>query len=385
MLTGIPQTRLNVPVLRNARPATPPQDSVKVPDRVEISSGAQEKRSPLRVAVSELLFWTRKLGLSLASPIAGLFGVGLGVSPARLTGAQSLHQKGIDGTGTRVAILDQGFTKFGAGDEDVLGVYETRSGQFQQGLKESTSDPIHEHVTRQKGISFHGNAMASIVTGEGLGLTGMAPGAEVIGISIVDEEKRLQPDLFLKGLQWVQENHREQNIKAVSASVNFWRPTDEQRELAAQVIKNLADEGVAVVVATGNRGPKAGSISFPADVPGVIGVGAYTPGLLPSSYDDRLERYSSRGGEGKPSPSLLAPGGDIFTKDNHGLVELTKGTSNAAPMVAGAIALLSQAYPEASLGQKVDALLSTAEPIYGDSQAEGRGALRLGEAFEKLA
>ncbi len=353
-------------------------------DSVSLSQSPEKPPSLPRKAVTEFLYWTRKLALSLAAPVAGLTGIGFGLSPARLTGASEFHALGIDGRGTRVAILDQGFTQFGAGSEDVLGVYEVRNGQFQEGLKRSGSDPVAELVTRQRGLSFHGNAMAAIVTGESLGLTGVAPGAEILGISVVDERGQLKPGLFLKGLEWVAENHQEQKIKAVSASVNYWAPTDEERQKTQELVAKLKSEGVAVVVAAGNRGPAEGTLTFPADVPGVVSVGAYTTGLMPSSWDDRVERYSGRGGSGKPGPTLLAPGGDIFTKDNHGMIELTKGTSNSAPMVAGAIALLSQAFPEASVDHKIEALTSTAQSIHGSSEVEGAGAMRLRKAFQVL-
>lgn len=308
----------------------------------------------------------------------------MGVSPAKLTGASELHKLGIDGKGTRVAVLDMNFTKFGAGDEDVLGVYRVRNRSFQKGLEKSKSDVVEEHATKKKGYSFHGNAMACIITGESTGLTGVAPGAEVIGVSVVDEQKKLQPDLFIEGLQWVLDNHQEQKINAVSASVNYFRPTPEQRERTAQLVDELKKAGVPVFVAAGNSGPREDSVLFPADVENVVAVGAYTQGWSGSNYDDRLDRYSSRGGAEKPGPQLIAPGGDMFTKDNHGIIQMTKGTSNSAPMTAASFALLSQAFPEADYEQKMWALYSTAQPLTGDSKKEGHGAMRVFEAYQSL-
>lgn len=352
-------------------------------DKVTLSEPAPET-SLGRKLVQGLAYWSRRIALNVAAIPAGLFGVGIGVSPARLTGATELHAEGIDGQGVRVAILDKSFTKFGAGSEDVLGVLTARDGTYQEGLKESKSDIVREIATKTKGMSFHGNAMANIITGEGLGMKGVAPAAEVVGVSIVDEKGVLQTELFVDGLQWVADNHKKQNIKAVSASVNYRNPTPEQREKAQKLVNKLKSEGVAVVVAAGNNGPKAGTVRFPADLESVVSVGASTPGWSGSLYDDRIERYSSRGGEGVPGPKMVAPGGEIFTKDNHGQVELTKGTSNSAPMVAGAIALLSQAYPEASVDSKVDALLDTAQPITGDADAEGHGLMMLAQAYDSL-
>ena len=142
---------------------------------------------------------------------------------------------------------------------------------------------------------------------------------------------------------------------------------------------------MAVVVAAGNRGPGPDSVMFPADLENVVSVGASTPGWLPGVWDDRIERYSSRGGEKLPGPTLLAPGGSVFTKDGHGSVELTSGSSNSAPMVAGAFALLTQGFPAANYEEKIDALTSTARPIKGEREGEGHGVMDLQGAYRKLS
>lgn len=384
MTHSITQNRsLLRPVGRPLRRSAREQESPATPqDQVSLSSSGGGLGAGLVRAIS---YWSRRLALSVAAIPAGLFGIGLGASPARLTGAHKLHQRGIDGRGVRVAILDKDFTQFGAGSEDVLGVARVRDGSFQQGLEKSKSDPIQELVTKQKGMSFHGNAMAGIVTGETFGMTGVAPGAEVIGVSIVDEKGVLETDLFVKGLQWVADNHQDQGIQVISASVNYRNPSTEQREKAQKLVNQLKSEGVAVVVAAGNDGPKEGTLKFPADLDNVIGVGATTPGWTNSLKDDRLERYSSRGGNGVPGPSLVAPAGLLFTKDNHGQVELTNGTSNGAPMVAAGWALLTQAFPEASWEQKREALLTTATPLIGRKDDEGHGLIQLEKAHQLLS
>lgn len=346
---------------------------------------SQPKKGFVRSAARELAFWSRKLAVSVASIPAALFGVGMGLSPAKLTGADKLHKMGIDGQGTKIAIMDMNFTKFGSGDEDVVGVYRVQDGAMEKGLKKSKADIVQEIATRQKGFSFHGNAMACIVTGESMGLTGVAPGAEVLGVSIVDQDKKLQPELFVDGLKWILENHEEQNITAVSASVNYFRPTDEQRKETQELVEQLKTAGIPVMVAAGNSGPGEDSIRFPADLENIVSLGAYTPGWSGSNYDDRLDRYSARGGPEKSGPKLIAPGGDIFTKDNHGGVELTKGTSNSPPMVSSSYALLTQAFPNATYDDKMSALFETAEPLTGDVKQEGFGALRLNAAYQKLA
>lgn len=338
-----------------------------------------------RVLIRESSYWARRIALGLVSPVAMLIGIGLGSSPAGLTGADQLHERGIDGRGVRVAIIDQGFTQFGAGSEDVVGVYNAHTGKFTDRLKPAGTDPAAHVATGETHDSFHGNAMAFIVTGETWGLRGVAPGAEVLGISVLDGNRQLTPKVFVDGLRWLVQNHQSQNIQAVSISLNYRNPAPAERDEAQRLISQLHREGVAVVVAAGNRGPDAGSIRFPGTAQDVVCVGSYTSGLIPGPYDDRLETHSGRGGNGIPGPTLVAPGGSVFTKDADGLVDLTSGTSNAVPMVVGGIALLTQAFPQSTNGERIAALRDTARPITGDPNQEGTGALSLEAAYEALA
>lgn len=355
-----------------------------------VASGAPQEPSPpskswVRAVVREASYWTRRLCLSLANIPASIFGVGLGSSPAGLTGASELHKKGIDGSGVRVAVIDQGFTKFGAGDEDVVGVYNANTGEFKQQLEESKTDIAYEMATKQKGFSFHGNAMAGIITGETLGMKGIAPGAEVLGISVLDDQKRLTPKVFIDGLRWLAAHHQEQQIAAVSISLAYFNPTDTERDEVQRLFSQLRREGVSVVVAAGNRGPGAGSANFPSTLNDAISAGSFTQGFVPGPYDDRIDSYSGRGGQGVRGPHLIGPGGSLFTKDHNGLVDLTSGTSNVAPMVVGSLALLKQAFPQATVEEREQALFSTARPVTGNRDEEGYGAFNVGAAHDLLA
>ncbi|MBM4411762.1 MAG: hypothetical protein FJ037_10705 [Chloroflexi bacterium] len=105
----------------------------------------------------------------------------------------------------------------------------------------------------------------------------------------------------------------------------------------------------------------AGSLAAPADSPTVIAVGALSTSLRAEAP------YSSRGPttDGRPKPEVLAPAagpvGEVFS-----------GTSAAAPHVAGALALIQQAFPRAAREALTDLLLARVQPVtvgLGDSGA----------------
>jgi hypothetical protein len=140
-------------------------------------------------------------------------------------------------------------------------------------------------------------------------------------------------------------------------------------------VKKVTDKGITVVAAAGNIGKNAngqeqfGGITAPGNAPWVLTVGASsTMGTLTRS-DDTLGDYSSRGptyldfnakpdlvAPGTGTISLAAPGSTFYTSKvqyllsglrltaNKPYLSLT-GTSMAAPVVSGTVALMLQANP----------------------------------------
>ena len=119
----------------------------------------------------------------------------------------------------------------------------------------------------------------------------------------------------------------------------------------------------------------AGSLAAPADNGTVIAVGALAASLRSEAP------YSSRGPttDGRRKPEVLAPAagpvGEVFS-----------GTSAAAPHVAGALALMQQAFPRAAREALTDVLLSRVQPVTVGSGGSGAFRADLGglEGLEPL-
>ena len=120
------------------------------------------------------------------------------------------------------------------------------------------------------------------------------------------------------------------------------------------IIDNLRTIGVATVVASGNSGiPFA--ISSPACISSAVSVGS-------TNKNDVVSYFSNVA----PFLSLLAPGEPITSSVPGGSYSAMSGTSMAAPHVAGAWAVLRQAAPSASVSDILESLRNTGLAIRDD-------------------
>ena len=128
-----------------------------------------------------------------------------------------------------------------------------------------------------------------------------------------------------------------------------------------------------VIGAIGNGG--AGMWQAPGSEPNVIGVGA---------VDDHGNVLISAYGKIAPSvykPDLVAPGDNVEIPDGMGGAALLSGSSFAAPIVAGAAAIILQQQPYLRPGPgKLRAALLTyvsPSPVQGITTATGHGIIDL--------
>lgn len=195
----------------------------------------------------------------------------------------------------------------------------------------------------------HGTHVAGIIAGEGLSsmgqIKGMAPGAELVVLKVLDAYGNGQTSRVLEALQWIKENHLRYHIRILNFSIGFLAGAKDKDQLKiVNALEELWDENIVVVTAAGNNGPREGSITVPGISKKVITVGA---------YDDDLSNRLPRGYSGKGptsccivKPEILAPGTDILSLSNRGMrYEYKSGTSMATPIVSGALALALEKRP----------------------------------------
>ncbi|MCJ0869987.1 proprotein convertase P-domain-containing protein [Streptomyces sp. AP-93] len=329
-------------------------------------------------------------GLDMLSGIPGILSVteDIPVPPSlnettSLIGADKTAQSGDDGSGSAIAILDTGVSQ----NHPFLGGRVTDQACF------STTDPSYGSTSlcpggadEQAGLGSadsesgpcatmgtacsHGTHVAGIAAGNGKDLSGapragVAPGADIVAIQVFSRFTSstycgAQPSCVmsfpsdqLAALEKVYALKQSgKPIVAANMSLGAGRFTAAcETDLRKALIDSLYGAGVATVVASGNNS-YTNAVNSPACVPSAVTVGATTDA-------DQLASYSNRG----PLVDLFAPGHGVISSVPGNTFGTKNGTSMAAPHVAGALAVLRKAAPQAPLGELVQALAATGKTI----------------------
>jgi subtilisin len=165
----------------------------------------------------------------------------------------------------------------------------------------------------------HGTHCAGIVAAlnNGIGVVGVAPGARLHAVKVLDDSGLGYTSDVIQGLEWSAKNH----MQIASMSLGGGGSTSLQQACDAAFAA-----GVLLVAAAGNS---AGPVSFPAAYPSVIAVSA-------TDSQDQLAYFSSFG----PEVELAAPGVNIYSTFKGGSYTTLSGTSMACPHVTGTAALV---------------------------------------------
>ena len=219
----------------------------------------------------------------------------------------------------------------------------------------------------------HGTHVAGIAAGYlSPSFAGVAPSAGLISVRVfsgaASGSMQGSTSDVLAGLDRVYQLRTDYNIAAVNMSlgskyVSSSKYCDTLQPSFTAAIAQLRDAGIATVIASGNDS-KTSEISFPACISKAISVGSVSDqswGLCNGATTavDKVACYSNSA----PILSLLAPGSPITSSIPGGGYAVEHGTSMAAPHVAGAIAVIRDKAPGASVDDILAALRSTGKMV----------------------
>ncbi len=246
----------------------------------------------------------------------------------------------------------------------------------------------------------HGTHVCGILCGSGEAsqgkYRGVAPSTRLVVCKVLDKKGDGCAEIMIEALNWLKDNYRRYDIRIVNISVGVGKMHDKEKSvLLNQTLEELWEEGLVIVCAAGNKGPKPGSISNIGGLKKVITVGCYDD-LQKIYAGNNCDKYSGRGPKSDSfrKPDLVAPGTGIvscnhlFQKYGAGkgtyvqLYIAKNGTSMATPMVTGAAALLLQKEPWLSNEKVSQRIKMSAEDLGEAWNRQGWGMLNVKNILE---
>ena len=216
------------------------------------------------------------------------------------------------------------------------------------------------------------------------GVIGVAPGARLHAVRVLDVDGNGSWSSIICGIDWVTRNASTIDVANMSlggGGVDSECGTPTAGALHAAVCRSV-DAKVTYVVAAGNSRADAASytpatykeviaVSALADFDGVAQPGAATEpatsSCWPTEYDETLAEFSNFGAD----VDFIAPGVCIRSTWLGGGYKEISGTSMAAPHVAGAAALVKAAKPSATPAEVRTALEDKATTWSGGDDRDG--------------
>jgi serine protease AprX len=324
-------------------------------------------------------------------------------------GSTAVRQEfGLDGSGVGVAVIDSGIA---AWHDDLSGTIlppSQRVDRFVDFVSGSTtpSDPYG-----------HGTHVAGIIAGNGFDTagarSGVAPKAHLTVLRVLDGSGNGRISDVIAALDYVVGHQAELNIRVVNLSVATGVYESYNTDPLTQAAKRAVDAGIVVVAAAGNNGRSSqgntqyGGVTAPGNAPWVLTVGASSHMGTIDRSDDTIAAFSSRGPtaiDRAAKPDLVAPGvGTESLSVPNSLLYNTKsayllpgtvstsyppylslsGTSQAAPLVSGTVALMLQVNPSLTPNAVKAILQFTSQPYAAyDPMTQGTGFLNSKAAVE---
>jgi len=311
---------------------------------------------------------------------------------------------GLTGEGVGICVLDSGIAPHG----DV-------SSRVAYSIDFTGGDGTDEYG--------HGTHIASIIAGSGVGSrsedgsahVGMAPGATLISVRVLEADGTGAVADVIKGIEWCVRNQSRYGIQVINLSLGHLPTTTYRDDPLAIAVERASAAGLVVPASAGNHGKLedgtavVGMVVSPGYTPSALTVGALNTRGTVGRSDDQVASYSSRGPVGDEhdpdnweiKPDVVAPGNAIIAAgavDSYlwrnyperrvfgasgGTYLNLSGASMATAMVSGAVAQLLQLQPNLTPAEVKLALQFTAGAVAGAGLIDqGAGSINVPLAVE---
>jgi len=321
------------------------------------------------------------------------------------TGAAAWWNAGYTGNGIDVAVIDSGVSPVPGLDAPGKVIYGPDLSLESQAPNLTNLD-TYGHGTFMAGLIAGNDGTPTVrrasasAPASASAYRGMAPDARIISLKVATADGGVDVSQVIAAIDWVVQHAHDPglNIRVINLSYGTNSTQAYGVDPLAYAAEQAWKHGIVVVAAAGNtgfqRGHGAPGLADPAYDPYVIAAGASDSMGTPTTSDDDVATFSASSACGQcKNPDLVAPGSHLqglrvvnsWLDVNHPEGQLDNryfrgsGTSEAAAITSGAVALVLQAYPAMTPDQVKRFFQAYADKLGGSGpQAQGAGEIRLG-------
>ena len=293
----------------------------------------------------------------------------------------SLHRWGFRGKGVLIGVFDGGFPNVN---------YKDFLGYDDKAAIPANYDIVEQDTTALDGSTHGATVLSTMAAHHPFFFIGTAPEARYVLFKTENGrgEHRLEEINFAVALELADSI----GVDVVNSSLGYttfsskemnykYEDLDGKTSPASTAITHAFQRGMIIVVSAGNSGADDWKyVSTPADSPEAFSIGAL-------NADGSRAYFSSLGptADGRTKPDVSALGVDVaaVAANGRGLTG-ANGTSLASPLVAGLMACLRQAVPDATNQELLDAVRSTADQADSPDNERGYGQPNFAAAYRAL-
>ncbi len=293
----------------------------------------------------------------------------------------SLHAWGFRGKGVLVGVFDGGFPSVN---------YKDFLGYNEEAEIPANYDVVEQDETALDGSSHGSTVLSTMAANHPFFFIGTAPEAKYVLFKTENGkgEHRLEEINYVVALELADSI----GVDIVNSSLGYttfssksmdykYKDLDGKTSPASRGITTAFKRGMIIVTSAGNSGADPWKyVGTPADSPEAFSIGAL-------NKDGSRAYFSSYGptSDGRTKPDVSALGVDVaaITANGRGLTS-ANGTSLASPLVAGLMACLRQAVPDATNQELLDAVRATASQADSPDNERGYGQPNFAAAYRML-
>ncbi|WP_031425141.1 S8 family serine peptidase [Flavimarina sp. Hel_I_48] len=308
------------------------------------------------------------------------YNYGSALNQTQMISLESLHDRGLNGDGMHIAIMDSGFPNI------------TENPAYSSLISEGRLLGTYDFVDRSRnvqGFGTHGSQTLSVMAGlKENEFIGTAPQASyyLFRTEFTPSENPVEEAWWVEAL----ERADSLGIDVVNTSLGYrdfdeskynygYEDLDGNTTISARGANIGFEKGMLIVTSAGNDGQATfNTVATPADSPGVLSIGAV----------DSLGEYaafSSMGPtvDGRIKPDVMAQGKSTAILDTNGNLDFVNGTSFSSPIIAGAAACLWEGLPSLKNSQIMDLIRESGSQYLNPSNEMGYGIPNFESTYQK--